>query len=88
MKITDVEAIVVKQPTIEDIGDGSQDTVVVRVHTDAGISGVGEADSSPYVVREIIYCPAYGQLTYVSTFENQWSYDKGISAYCNSTVYT
>ena len=58
MKITDVEAIVVKQPTIEDIGDGSQDTVVVRVHTDAGISGVGEADSSPYVVREIIYCPA------------------------------
>ncbi len=58
MKIVDVEAIVVKQPTIEDIGDGSQDTVVVRVHTDAGITGVGEADSSPYVVREIIYCPA------------------------------
>lgn len=58
MKITDVEAIVVKQPIIEDIGDGSQDTVVVRVHTDEGITGVGEADSSPYVVREIINCPA------------------------------
>ncbi|MFQ9801912.1 MAG: hypothetical protein ACLR23_26800 [Clostridia bacterium] len=34
MKITDVEVIVVKQPEIALIGDGSQDTVVIRVKTD------------------------------------------------------
>ena len=58
MKITDVEAIVVKQEQIELIGDGSQDTVVIRVHTDKGITGLGEVDSSPYVVREIVNMPA------------------------------
>lgn len=58
MKITDVQAIVVKQENIEMIGDGSQDTVVILVHTDAGITGIGEVDSSPYVVREIINTPA------------------------------
>ena len=58
MKITDVEAIVVRQEQIEMIGDGSQDTVVILVHTDKGITGIGEVDSSPYVVREIINMPA------------------------------
>lgn len=57
MKITDVEAIVLKQPNIDLIGDGSQDTVVIRVHTDAGITGIGEVDSSPYLVKEIIEMP-------------------------------
>ena len=47
MKITDVEVIVVKQPEIALIGDGSQDTVVIRVKTDEGIEGIGEVDSSP-----------------------------------------
>jgi L-rhamnonate dehydratase len=54
MKITDIEAIVVKQPDISLIGDGSQDTVVIKVHTDEGITGLGEVDSSPYVVKSII----------------------------------
>jgi len=58
MKITDIEAIVVRQEQIEMIGDGSQDTVVILVHTDKGITGIGEVDSSPYVVREIINMPA------------------------------
>lgn len=57
MKITDVEAIVLKQPSISLVGDGSQDTVVVFVHTDEGITGVGEVDSSPYAVKEIIEMP-------------------------------
>ncbi len=58
MKITDVEAIIVKQKEIELIGDGSQDTVVIRVHTDEGIVGIGEVDSSPYVVKSVIEAPA------------------------------
>lgn len=58
MKITDVVATVVRQPgAIEMIGDGSQDTVVIQVFTDEGIVGVGEVDSSPYAVREIIHMP-------------------------------
>ncbi|MGI6160685.1 MAG: mandelate racemase/muconate lactonizing enzyme family protein [Christensenellales bacterium] len=58
MKITDVKAIVVRQEQIEMIGDGSQDTVVIMVETDAGITGIGEVDSSPYIVSAIINAPA------------------------------
>lgn len=58
MKITDVRSVILRQSNIEMIGDGSQDTVVVFVDTDAGITGVGEVDSSPYVVKTIIDMPA------------------------------
>lgn len=58
MKITDVRTAILRQDTIEMIGDGSQDTVVVFVDTDAGITGIGEVDSSPYVVKTIIDMPA------------------------------
>ena len=58
MKITDVEAIILRQPALnEGIADGSQDDLVVRVHTDAGIVGVGEVDSAPEVVRAVIDAP-------------------------------
>ena len=62
MKITDVEVIVVKQPEIALIGDGSQDTVVIRVKTDEGIEGIGEVESSPYIVKSIIETPASHEL--------------------------
>ena len=58
MKITDVRAIILRQPTIEMIGDGSQDTVVILVDTDEGITGIGEVDSAPYVIKSIIDMPA------------------------------
>jgi L-rhamnonate dehydratase len=54
MRITDVEAIIVKQPNISMIGDGTQDSVIIRVYTDEGITGIGEVDSSPYVVKACI----------------------------------
>lgn len=54
MKITDIEAIVVSQDRIELIGDGSQDTVLIKISTDEGITGYGEVDSSPYVVKSIV----------------------------------
>ncbi len=58
MKITNVEAILLKQPgDILMIGDGSQDTVLIKIETDEGITGWGECDSSPYVVKTIVDCP-------------------------------
>jgi len=59
MKITDVEAIVLRQPALDQaIADGSQDDLVVRVHTDAGVVGIGEVDSAPEVVKAVIEAPA------------------------------
>lgn len=57
MKITDVEVIVVRQDEVKMIGDGSQDTAVVLVHTDEGITGIGEVDSAPEVVKAIVEAP-------------------------------
>lgn len=55
MRITDVEVIPLRIPQHNvHIADGIQDDVIVRVHTDEGISGLGEADSSPLVVKAIV----------------------------------
>ena len=59
MKITDVEAIVLRQPDVnEGIADGSQDDLVVRIHTDEGITGIGEVDSSPELVQALVQAPS------------------------------
>lgn len=59
MKITDIETVIVRQPGgITLIGDGTQDTVIILVHTDEGITGMAEVDSAPYVVKAIIDMPA------------------------------
>jgi L-rhamnonate dehydratase len=55
VRITDVEAIVLRQPEVDEgIADGSQDDVVIVVHTDDGLVGIGEVDSSPEVVRAVV----------------------------------
>jgi L-rhamnonate dehydratase len=55
VKITDVEAIILRQPVLDDgIADGSQDDLVIRVHTDEGIVGIGEVDSAPEAVQALI----------------------------------
>jgi L-alanine-DL-glutamate epimerase-like enolase superfamily enzyme len=55
VKITSVEAIVLRQPVVDEaIADGSQDDLVIRVHTDEGLVGIGEVDSSPEVIRAIV----------------------------------
>ena len=58
MKITKVEAIVVRQGKIELIGDGTQDTLIILVHTDSGITGIGEVDSAPFVSKACVDMPA------------------------------
>lgn len=57
MKITSVEAIHLRLPDVNERADGTQETLVVKVHTDAGLTGVGEADSSSAVARAIIEAP-------------------------------
>jgi L-alanine-DL-glutamate epimerase-like enolase superfamily enzyme len=57
MKITRVEAIHLRLPDVNERCDGSQETLVVKVHTDAGIVGVGEVDSSALVAKAIIEAP-------------------------------
>ncbi len=57
MKITRVEAIHLRLPDVNERCDGSQETLVVKVHTDAGIVGLGEVDSSSHVARAIIEAP-------------------------------
>ena len=43
-----------------DVGraDGTQDAFLVRVHTDEGLVGIGEADTSPYLARTMVEMPA------------------------------
>jgi L-alanine-DL-glutamate epimerase-like enolase superfamily enzyme len=53
-----VEAVVLRQPAVDDgIADGSQDDLVILVHTDDGIVGIGEVDSAPEAVRAIVDAP-------------------------------
>jgi L-alanine-DL-glutamate epimerase-like enolase superfamily enzyme len=62
MKITRVEPIPLRLPVVTERCDGSQETLLVKVHTDAGITGVGEVDSSALVARAIIEAPLSHQI--------------------------
>ena len=57
MKITEVEALYLRLPEIQARTDSSQDALIVKVSTDAGITGWGEVDGCPYVTRAIIEAP-------------------------------
>lgn len=48
MKIDDIEFLYLAMPEIQNIGDGSQDTLLVRVRAD-GLTGWGECEASPLV---------------------------------------
>lgn len=57
MKITQVVCQILRIPTVQAKTASSQDSVLVRVRTDDGLEGVGEADSSPEGVKAIIDAP-------------------------------
>lgn len=59
MRITQIEPIVLRIREV-DVGraDGTQDAFLVQVHTDEGLVGIGEADTSPYVARTIVEMPS------------------------------
>jgi L-rhamnonate dehydratase len=52
-----VEAIYLRLPHVKEQCDSGQDALLVRVHTDAGITGLGEVDSSPIAVQGAILGP-------------------------------
>ena len=57
MKITDIEVIHLRVPGMNETCEWGEDALIVRVHTDEGITGLGEADSSPMVIKALIETP-------------------------------
>lgn len=58
MKITRIDCHVLLDPDYErDATSSAQDDIVVEVHTDEGISGVGETDLNAWIARACIQAP-------------------------------
>ncbi len=57
MKITEIACQILRIPQVEAKTASSQDSVLVRVRTDTGLEGIGEADSSPEMVKAVIDAP-------------------------------
>ena len=57
MKIEQVKCQVLRIPAVEAKTASSQDAVLVRIRSDDGLEGVGEADASPEVVKAIVDAP-------------------------------
>jgi L-alanine-DL-glutamate epimerase-like enolase superfamily enzyme len=57
MKITHVICQILRVKNVIAKTASSQDAVLVRIRTDTGLEGVGEADSSPEVVKAIVDAP-------------------------------
>ncbi|MFK0002691.1 mandelate racemase/muconate lactonizing enzyme family protein [Paenarthrobacter sp. NPDC090522] len=58
MRITDVEAIWLRIPSFTEPCEWGEDAFIVRVHTDTGIIGIGESDSSPAVLKALVETPS------------------------------
>lgn len=58
MRITGIDCHVLLDPAF-DIGatSSAQDDLVVEIHTDAGITGIGETDVNPWIARACIEAP-------------------------------
>ena len=58
MKITRIDCHVLLDPAF-DIGSTSsaQDDIVVEIHTDEGLTGIGETDVNPWIARACIEAP-------------------------------
>ncbi|MFH1264877.1 MAG: mandelate racemase/muconate lactonizing enzyme family protein, partial [Planctomycetota bacterium] len=57
MKITQVVCQVLRVGAAEKKTSSCQDMALVRVRTDTGLEGIGEADSSPEVVKAVVDAP-------------------------------
>ncbi len=58
MKITRIDCHVLVQPAFDTTAASSaQDDLVVEIHTDEGISGIGETDLNPWIARACIEAP-------------------------------
>lgn len=57
MKITDVEVVCLRVPAPDAPCEWGEDAFLVKVHTDEGITGLGESDTSPAVAKAMIEAP-------------------------------
>ena len=59
MKITRIDCHVLLDPGY-DIGatSSAQDDIVVEIHTDQGLTGIGESDVNPWIARACIQAPS------------------------------
>jgi L-rhamnonate dehydratase len=58
MKITKIECFVLLVPSYRaDACSSAQDDLVVKIHTDEGLVGIGETDTNPWVARAMIEAP-------------------------------
>ena len=57
MRITKVEPICLRVPAWNEPCEWGDDAFLVRIHTDEGIVGIGESDTSPTVARAMIEAP-------------------------------
>lgn len=58
MKITNIECFVLLVPDYRtDACSSAQDDLVVRIHTDEGLVGIGETDTNPWVAKAMIEAP-------------------------------
>src|SRR6478609_7575177 len=57
MKIAQVLCQIQRIENVEAKTASSQDAVIVRVRTDTGLEGIGEADASPEVIKAIVDAP-------------------------------
>lgn len=58
MRITEIECHVLVQPDYDTTAaSSSQDDIVVEIHTDEGISGIGETDVNPWIAAACIEAP-------------------------------
>ncbi len=57
MKVSSVEALHLRLPTVQEIHDGTQDVLLVKVSTDTSIVGYGEVVSCSAVAKAVIEAP-------------------------------
>src|SRR5437763_10969382 len=57
MKIAQIICQILRVKSVQKKTASSQDVVLVRIRTDDGLEGIGEADASPEVVKAIIDAP-------------------------------
>lgn len=58
MRITEIDCHVLVQPAFDTTAASSaQDDIVVEIHTDDGVSGIGETDVNPWIARACIEAP-------------------------------
>ena len=62
MRIVEVSALVLRLPQVTEACDGTQDTCLISIETDEGITGWGEVDSCPTVVKAVIDAPLSHQI--------------------------